>query len=86
MAARRWIGAGGVSAAGFAAARALSTHVSVIGTSLCGFKAAFRTRRGLTGELRHAPGLHWKTDETRLRQAFTKFGKLEHGTWRYMRG
>ncbi|TYZ59674.1 hypothetical protein PybrP1_011335 [[Pythium] brassicae (nom. inval.)] len=34
------------------AARALSTHVSVI-------------------------GLHWKTDETRLRQAFEGFGTLE---------
>jgi hypothetical protein len=51
MAARRWIGAGGVSAAGFAAARALSTHVSVIGTSLCGFKAAFQTKTRTDGRV-----------------------------------
>lgn len=55
--------------------RALSTHVSVIGASVGSYSSSV-----ITASLTLATvGLHWKTDETRLRQAFEGFGTLEKG-------
>ena len=56
--------------------RRLSTHVSVIGRTLwrCHPFLPFEAHFGLTLQ---PAGLHWKTDETRLRQVFEAYGTLE---------
>ncbi|KAG7381292.1 hypothetical protein PHYPSEUDO_006219 [Phytophthora pseudosyringae] len=57
-------------------ARMLSTHVSVIGrASICPTKpgaSVLQSPLTLT-----TAGLHWKTDETRLRGVFSSYGELE---------